>query len=102
MSDVTLELTTQTPITLAQSTTSVALSITDASPVTLASSPVSVALSITDATPVTLALGCFDMRAWLGTVNEYDSDADAITAGETYYKASAAHESAYKGTFIIL
>lgn len=43
----------------------------------------------------------FDMAAFIAAINEYDNTADAITAGETYYKASAAHEGAYKGTFII-
>lgn len=102
MSDITLTLETGTPVTLTQTAATVALSITDAAPVTLASSPVTVALDLIEATPINLALGCFNMGAWLGTVNAYDNDTDAINAGETYYKASASHESAYKGTFIIL
>ena len=36
------------------------------------------------------------------TVEPYDNDDDAIAAGKSYYKASPKHQSAYKGTFIIL
>lgn len=61
-----------------------------------------VTLTITNETPVELTFSCFDFVAWASTVNEYDNDADAISAGESYYKASASHESAPKGTFIIL
>ena len=61
-----------------------------------------VTLSIVNETPVVLTFSCFDFVAWASTVNEYDSDFDAIEAGESYYKASASHESAPKGTFIIL
>lgn len=103
MSDVTLTLATQTPVTLAQSATTVALALTDATAVTLASSPVSVALALTDATPVTLALGCFDMGAWINSLNVCDSDnADSGTGNSAedagvaiggFYLTAFNHES---------
>ena len=44
----------------------------------------------------------FDVSAFIASVVEYDSNDAATTAGVSYYKASAGHEGAYKGTFIIL
>ena len=103
MSDVTLTITDATPVALSiTDATPVALSITDATPVAFESSSTSVALSITESTPVALDFNCFDMAAFLATVEAYDSDADAVADGKSYYKASSQHEAAYKGTFIIL
>ena len=103
MSDVALSIVNSSPVNLALASSTVALDSVAGTAVALnIANQTAVSLDIVNQSPVVFTFSCFDFVAWASTVNEYDSNEAAITAGESYYKASASHEGAYKGTFIIL
>lgn len=54
------------------------------------SSPVNLTFATTD---INLSFNCFEPISWLDSLPEYNSDADATTAGKTWYVTGAAHES---------
>ena len=103
MSDVSLSIVNQTPVSLALASSTVAVDIVQGTAVSLGiTNQAAVDLDIVNQSPIEFTFSCFDFVAWAATVDEYDSNEAATTAGASYYKASAAHEGAYKGTFIIL